>query len=394
MGDAQLKYETLTDASDLDAESKILSIAFGSPPEKAREWVERSGRGLCRRVMAGDTLAAFILLIPMGIYYGGRSVPMTGIAAVAVDPGFRGRGVGRWMMAEALREIACEGVALSGLYSAMHPLYRSVGFEEAGSRFQINVPLHLLPTGARRFEEVEPGSIDQVKECYRAWASRCDGHLDRGEYVWSRVENWRGTPMRGFVSRDGAGQVDAYVYLHQEGTANPCEPQVLNVTDMGATSARGLCALMSFLGGFSSIAGKVSFFGGSSHPLLAALDDRRYKMELTDHWMLRVVDVKRAFEQRGYARGLAASASFDLTDPVLPEQSGVWTVEVSGRRGKAERVGKGGAKVTSRGLAALYGGHLSAWSLRLLGLIEGDDGQIEELDAVFPASGSSMVDMF
>lgn len=394
MDDAGLRYETLPLGSDLDAESKILSIAFGMPPEKGREWIERSGRTLFRRAMAGDQVAAVVVLIPMGIYYGGRGVPMTGIAGVAVDPGFRGRGVGRWMMTEAVREIGRDGVALSGLYSAMHPLYRSVGFEQAGCRFRISVPLHLLPKGSRVFEELPPGATEQVKECYQAWAARCDGHLERGAYVWARVENWRGTAMRGFAARDARGQVEAYVYLHQAGSADPCRPQVVEVTDLGARTPEGLRALMAFLGGFSSIAGKATMFGGPSHPLLAMLDDRRYAMELTDHWMLRVIDVPRALEQRGYARGLRGSATFELLDPVFSDQSGGWTLEVEGGGGHVSRGGADGAKVTSRALAALYGGHLSARQLRLMGLIEGDDAQVDALDTVFPASGSSMVDMF
>lgn len=394
MGDVGLRYETLPLGSDLDAESKILSIAFGIAPDKSREWVERAGRTLFRRVMAGEQVASVLMLIPMGIYYGGRGVPMTGIAGVAVDPGFRGRGVARWMMTEAVREIGRDGVALSALYSAMHPLYRSVGFEQAGCRFKISVPLHLLPSGSRRFEELPTGAIEQVKTCYQTWGSRCDGHLDRGPYVWARIENWRGTPMRGFVARDDRGEVEAYVYVHQSGSADPCQPQLVEVTDLGARTPEGLRALMAFLGGFSSIAGKVTFFGGPSHPLLAMLDDRRYAMDLTDHWMLRVIDVRRALEGRGYARGLRGAATFELSDPVFNEQSGLWTLEVEGGGGHVARGGHDGARVTARALAALYGGHLSARQLRLMGLIEGDDAQVDALDSVFPASGSSMVDMF
>lgn len=319
---------------------------------------------------------------------------MTGIAGVAVDPGFRGRGVARWMMTEALREIGRQGTALSGLYSAMHPLYRSVGFEQAGCRFRISVPLHLFPAGTRRFEELPSGSNEQVKECYQAWASRCDGHLDRGAYVWAHIENWRGTPMRGFVARDAHGRVEAYVYLHQSGSADPCQPPVVEVTDLGASTTGGLRSLMAFLGGFSSIAGKLTFFGGPSHPLLAMLDGRRYTMDLTDHWMLRVIDVRCALEQRGYARGLRGAARFELADPVFGDQGGPWTLEVEGGGGHVSRGGSGGARVTSRALAALYGGHLSARQLRLMGLIEGDDAQVDALDTVFPVGVSSMVDRF
>lgn len=397
MTQLSLSYQTLPLGSDLGEESRILSIAFGVPAEKSCEWIERSGRSIFRTVTSGDSIAALVMIIPMGIYFGGQSIPMSGIAGVAVAPDFRGQGVARWMMTQAMRELARDGVPLSGLYSAMHPLYRSVGFEQAGTRFHITVPLHLLPTGSRTFEELAPGSTDLVRPCYNAWASRCDGHLDRGPYVWARIENWRGTPMRGFVSRNARGEIDAYVYLHQQGSPDPCVPQSILVTDMGAATPESLRSLMSFLAGFSSIASSVSFYGGPTHPLLTALDDRRYKVELTDHWMLRVVDVQRAFEHRGFSRGLSARMRFNLVDTVFPEQEGAWSLEVSEGRARATHTGapeSGAPKITARGLASLFAGHLSAHSLRLTGLLDATPDQLDALHAVFPPTNSSMVDMF
>lgn len=397
MTQLSLSYQTLPVGSDLGQESQILSIAFGMPADKGREWIERSGRSLFRTVTAGDDLAAVIMLIPMGIFFGGRSVPMTGIAGVAVAPAFRGRGVARWMMTEALREIARDGVGLSGLYSAMHPLYRSVGFEQAGSHFRITVPLHLLPGGRRTFEELPAGSNPLVHSCYHAWARHCDGHLDRGPYVWARVENWRGTPMRGFASRNADGQIDAYVYLHQQAAPDPRDQQIVSVTDMGASSPEGLRALMNFLAGFSSMANNVTFYGGPSHPLLAALDDRRYQVELTDYWMLRVVDVRQALEQRGYPRGLSAHVRFNLVDATFPDQAGAWSLDIADGKASASRIGDADAglpTLTARGLAALYAGHLSAHQLQLIGLLTANADQCDTLHAVFPPTGSSMVDMF
>jgi len=390
-----MRYERLSDGDDLDAESKILSSAFGMPPEQSVRWIEKSGRGLFRRVVAEGQTVATIVLIPMAIYFGGRSVPMTGIAGVAVDPSARGSGVGRWMMARALEEIRASGVPLSGLYSAMHPLYRSVGFEHAGHHHRVSVPMELLVRGTRRFEPYTEADFEQVRACYTGWASRCDGHLDRGEYCWRRVWDHRGKPIRGYVSRDANGVIDAYAFCDQRAVHDDFHHQVLHVTDFGATTRSGLEGVMGFFRGFSSIASSVTWNGGAMHPALTALSDRRYKISLQDHWMLRVVDPAGAMAARGAGgRGSPIAVSVTLEDSVFAENHGPWTF----RRGmdglEAERGGGGGVRVSMRALAALYAGFMSARDLALIGLIDGADTDLDAIDAVFPVGNPSMVDMF
>ncbi|MBI3925782.1 MAG: GNAT family N-acetyltransferase [Armatimonadetes bacterium] len=71
----------------------------------------------------------------MAQWFGGRAVPMTGIAGVAVAPEARARAVGRALIRETLQELHKEGVALSALYPSTLPFYRASGYELAGSRF-------------------------------------------------------------------------------------------------------------------------------------------------------------------------------------------------------------------------------------------------------------------
>lgn len=390
---AQLRYERVPETGELEAEARILSSAFGMPPEHSLRWIEKSGRGLFRRVLAGSSVVGTVVLIPMGIYFGGRSVPMTGIAGVAVDPSARGSGVGRWMMARALEEIRESGVPMSGLYSAMHPLYRSVGFEHAGCHHSVSVPMELLPRGTRRFESYRESDLEQVKACYAGWASRHDGHLDRGDYCWHRIWDHRGKPIRGYVSRGDGGVIDAYAFCDQRMMHEDFNHQVLHVTDMGAGSRDGLAGLMGFLRGFSSIASSVTWKGGAMHPALTALADRRYKIHLLDHWMLRVVDPVGAMSVRG-GSGAASRVEISLEDPVFADNHGPWILGRGAEGLRAERGGGGGVRVSVRALASLYAGYMSARDLAMIGLVEGTDAELDNLDAVFPVGNPSMVDMF
>ena len=72
----------------------ILTESFNQPPGKARPWVEASGRENWRVVVDEEPVAG-AMLIPMGQWFGGRVVGMTGLAGVVVSARARGRGVGK-----------------------------------------------------------------------------------------------------------------------------------------------------------------------------------------------------------------------------------------------------------------------------------------------------------
>lgn len=63
----------------------------------------------------------------MGQWFGGRSIPTAGIAAVGVAPEHRGTGVAAELMRQTLKELKADSVALSTLYAATQRLYRKVG---------------------------------------------------------------------------------------------------------------------------------------------------------------------------------------------------------------------------------------------------------------------------
>lgn len=65
---------------------------------------------------------------------------MQGVAGVGVAPEARGLGTAAELMRCALREMHAAGFPISGLYPAAQKLYRSVGYEQAGSRFEVRIP--------------------------------------------------------------------------------------------------------------------------------------------------------------------------------------------------------------------------------------------------------------
>ena len=71
-----------------------------------------------------------------------------------------------------------------------------------------------------------------------------------------------------------------------------------------------------------------------------------------------------------------------------------WTLRVSGGRGRAVRGGRGRVRVGARGLAPLYTGYQSPFDLRAAGLLDGPDGDLERLAALFAGPAPWMRDGF
>ena len=128
----------------------------------------------------------------MGQYFGGRSVKLLGIAGVAVAPEDRGRGYAKRMMRECVRAAHGEGWPLVGLYASTHSLYRAVGFEHAGHRFQYTIPMTQIDAGPHDRERVEPLDPDsaELRECYAGFAARYDGIVSSGTVSTRRPRRW------------------------------------------------------------------------------------------------------------------------------------------------------------------------------------------------------------
>ena len=156
---------------ELAAAEDIVAQAFGSAPEDMRSWRQKveAAEAHLRVLREGGGVAATIVLIPMGQWFNGRRVPMVGIGGVGVAPARRGQGTATRLMQAALRDIRGQGAPLSVLYPSTQPLYRRVGFEQAGSRFELRVQVAGLGFHERslKLRPVEESDLPALHDVYR-----------------------------------------------------------------------------------------------------------------------------------------------------------------------------------------------------------------------------------
>ncbi|MCC6661086.1 MAG: GNAT family N-acetyltransferase [Phycisphaerales bacterium] len=388
-------YSTAT-TSELDAIARISGLSFAFAPEDSKKWIERSGLANVRVVRdAAGAVAGQLLRTTMGQFFGGRSVPTVGVAGVAVPPEGRGGGVATFLMTSFLREVRGDGVPISTLYPATQPLYRRVGFEQAGSRFEVRIPVARL--GGEPRPEMRPATeADRpaVAECYQRMASHWDGWLDRGRYVWDRVWMPRGQAALGWVAPGAGGGIDGYAVLQQSRPDAASARHDVTLMDIGFRSAAGGRRVLGFLAGFASMGLDLVMHCGPTHPVLLMLREQRWTMTLRDFWMVRIVDVPGAIAARGYAPGAGGAVDLDVDDPLFPENAGRWRVHAEGGRAEAVRGGEGSVRLDIGALGALYAGYISAGGLRQAGRLYGDDAAVRAAATVFPAGSPGMPDMF
>ncbi len=369
----------------------MTSIAFGSPAEPCRDWlVNKFGTPHLRVVADGSEVFAAGGVLPMGQFFGGRSVPMTGVAGVSVAPEHRGRGHSVALMSGILRELHAQGTPLSSLYPAASRLYRRVGYEQAGQhcehRFPVAyLPARRLPTPVRRFTEAD---VAGVKACQHRGVARADGALDRSDYMWQRVFHPRTGKHEGFVVDDPSleGGIGGYVFIRQEQL--PSGRHDLHLSDLVACTPVAAEALLHFLGQFGSMANDLIVRAGAIHPLFTLLDEPRHlSIRFHDYWMLRIVHLEHAMTQRGYPQGQQVQLHLEVEDPLLPANAGRWVLDVRDGRATIVRGGQGLLRTTISGLAQLYSGQFSPRSLAIVGRLAGDEASLDAASRLFAGHG-------
>jgi predicted acetyltransferase len=379
--------------SDIEGVSRLLGWSFSFPPEDTRDWLERGGLENVRVLRDGRAPVAALMLIPMGQYFGGASVPMVGLAGVGVAPERRGTGVGGELCRATVAELHRRGVALSTLYPSTQKLYRGAGWEVAGGRWEVRIAPGLIRVheASGDVRAMETADRPAVMELYRRCAPARNGELDRGPYCWTRVFEPRGRSPLGFVI-EHRGALEGYAVLYQIAREPPHSDLIAH--DLCAATPRAARKLLSLLAQHKTLAQTAVWRGGPADALLHLLPERGYEVHLRDPWMVRVCHVQRALEARGYSPGLRAELHLAVDDDALPRNAGNWILRVEDGRGEVARGGRARLRTDVRALAALYTGYMTAEALALTGALSGRTDDLAAATAVFAGGSPAMTDMF
>jgi predicted acetyltransferase len=375
---------------EIDALNGLLEQALTFSLGSMAPWTSAIGHANMRAVRRGGRAVAGIGIIPMGHYFGGRSVRAGGITAVGVSPEQRGSGVGLWMLGQSLEELHRQGVPLASLYPATTAFYRRSGFERAAQRIIYEVPIGAMAVRDYTLEAMPAGPAEYaaIKQIYAQQGARGAGFIDRPDLFWNMILEPKDKPAYKFIVMR-AGVPEGYVVFGHAAWNDP-----LNVRDIVALTPDAGRRLLTLLADHRSMIETARIPGGPSDPLLFLLPEQKQKVSWSLDLMLRLVDVAGALGARGYPRGIVAELHLDVQDELLPWNQGRFVLEIADGRAEVRPGGEGRVTLHVRDLAALYSGYLTPAELRQSGTLRGPEEDLALATLAFIGPRPWTPDMF
>ena len=345
--------------------------------------------------MDGEIVGGYVLL-PVGQFFGGRSVPAQAVTAVAVHPAWRRRGVAGALMRDCIALARGRGAAVAPLHGATVRLYRRWGWEVCSQTLRQIVRTAALTafSGSGRVR----GNPDRaaVEALRRAHLVRWDGPLDRPD--WFLSVQW--DPSDGATPRFEYGWYEGETltgYVRYESERQPGNWIRLRVQEFIATTVDATRGLLGFLGGQESQSSDVVFVHSALvdvSPLLWLLPEPHRDLEVQGFlcWMQRIVHVEAAMTARGWPARAAGRIELEVTDPVNGVER--LLLEVEGGSARVTPGGSGAIRCGIGALSAWYSSALRAQDAVRLGLLEGDADVVAEMDGLVAGGWSWMPDYF
>ena len=332
-------------------------------------------------------------------WFGGRTLPLAGVADVTVAAEARGRRGLDPLVRAMLEGAHGRGAVMSTLFPTAPRIYRRFGYESFATMRWVDVPsgaLAALPEASGvvlRRAAVE--DVPRVRALYAAWASGLDGTLTREGISFPATDaEVLGAVTGTTLAEDTAGRPLGYASWTR-GPGRAGQPDLV-VTDLVAGSREAYGALLRMLGSFASVAATVR--------LRTTGDDRLRLLLPTADWspvhenlcMLKVLDVERAFTGARCATGLTLRSGFTVAGDVLADVNGSYAVEAEAGRVRCVRAGATDDRTLApRGLALLVTGAAPCRDLRVLGLLTGGDpAQDADWDALVAGRVRGVLDYF
>jgi predicted acetyltransferase len=370
---------------------KLSGQAFAFDPT---QWLSSLGDGgwsNIRTLTDGEKVVAGLVFHPTAQWFGGSRLQCQAIASVFSAAEMRRKKLGYRVMLHGLRETRAAGVPLAVLYASTPAFYRELGFEPAGHRLFWKAPIHQLPTQTEgaRYLPTGPDEQSTLNELYTRYAKGNAGLIDRTDHFWRyHLNPYDGSTLYAYRI-DFEGELEGYVSL-RHARAN----RTLIAQDAVATTPRSARALLAFFSHHQSVVDSVVFPDAPQGPLHKLISTNGARIEPPgEEWMLRLVHVQAALEQRGYPP-LDARFEIEVEDHAMPENSGRYVFELANGQARVRGGGDGRLRFDVRALSAIFSGFSHPSEFEAVGLVHGSARELALFGAVFAGPRPTLLDSF
>jgi predicted acetyltransferase len=183
--------------------------------------------------------------------------------------------------------------------------------------------------------------------------------------------------------------------IFRPGTRDAGVPQALQSTDVAANTPAALQRLLTLIRDHRSMCDTFEWYGAPNDPLHFLADEQFLQIKHFMRWMLRIVSVEKALEQRGYPKDVQAQLHFEIEDPILNENTGRWLLNINQGTASVEPGGEGHLRINIQALAPLFSSFYSAEELVTCGAIESSNNdQIQLATRVFSGPAPWLPEIF
>ncbi len=326
---------------------------------------------------------------------GGNRVSHLAVTHVGVSPTHARRGIARRLLTEQLRQARARGFVVAGLRASDARIYGRYGYGIASWSARQEVDLvnggRLNPGhrgDVRRVDALE--NFEVFKRIANSSPAPRAATLTRWDAWWDiqKFRTTQGSTPHHAVVIGAEGAERGYLRFHVQPSENwfGSAQRTVIVDDLVAHDNDAWRGLMEHLLSQDILHKVILPARPVDDPLRLLVDNPRaiQVSELRDESWIRPLDLGKFLNGRTYGRD--SRVVFRVTDPILPENTGVWTLSSNGAMRSEERPA---LELSLQTIAELAFGTQPAAALAAAGRIDVTSRDIDALDEAFAAAGPS-----
>lgn len=389
------EYGQLSGQLEIEELGRILDQCFIGFSGQGKKYVHRVGEENCRVLRLGKQVLGGLVILPLGQWWGGRCVEMGGIAAVGIAPEFRGVGAAKILMQQAIRDMYTSSLAISTLFPATQYLYRQVGYENAMVVCKWEIDCHKInvreqPLAAVPVRIGDSGNFQIFQGLYDQQASMINGYLRRDRFLWGEKFRRENEIIYKYLFGDIQQPQGYIIYNHESSSGD----NILRVRDWVLLTPDAITSFWGFLAKMRSQIDKIIWRDAVITPLTLFLPEQNERLRDPSQVMMRIVNVVKALEQRGYSSELATELHLQIKDDLIRENNGNFILKITAGRGTIEPGGKGDFQLDIRALAALYTGLFTPTQLQIAGKLTATQESLVKATGIFANPLPTISDYF
>jgi predicted acetyltransferase len=395
--------------SDIDSIATLLSKSFLEDPSIIRVNLEGNPRySLSDMYVVEDItspshveVAGCLRITPFEVYSRCTKLSMGGIAAVAVLPEARRRGIAEALMEDALRKMYETGYPISILFPFKHNFYEKFGYGYVGSIAQYE----FSPNNILNFEERSHvrsfirSDRNVLKKVFQRYVQNHGSFtVLRNDSFWESVVFPKFKDAYVYDDGEIKGYVVCEISKEHEAFNAIDAGIVLDIKEFVAVDAAANRGLWGFLHALGEQVSRIRFLGPASYPMSLFLrEPREYSFRriffeyrtfytIAAGFMLRIINVRDALSKLRHTIETPFDIVVKINDGNLPQNARVFNVHVhNGETVVDETNQKIQFETDIKIFSQIYAGFIKPSDALKYGFARCEPQIVEKLDRLFAA---------